>query len=996
MAEPEVSFAGFFEEVWGHAPFPWQRRLAERLAVDGRWPEVLDLPTGSGKTAAVDIALFDFLRDGGERAPRRIVVVADRKVIPDQVARRADRLRQGLLVPRGPNTAELARRLRAIVGRGMPPGGAERVPLLQVAILRGATARDDAWARYPHVPVIGAGTVDQVGSRLLFRGLGLSDGARPIHAGLVGCDTLLLLDDLHRVQPFASLLRQIQRIRAGFITESPVTARFGFCQLRATPGTRHESFGLESDDRGVPELARRLAASKPARLARIAVSGDESRRCTKLAQAAVNAAITLARRGKNAIAIVVNRTATARQAAARLVSHDEVVDSALLTGRMRPLDQHRVVRGLRHRVVSRREEVRGARPFVLVTTQCIEVGTDFDFDGLVTECASLDALERRFGRLDRRGTRTAEAVILNRSDRETGRDPIYGDALADTWAWLHQIASAATGSATVDMGVDALEPLLPKDPELLAAMRPPESDTGVILPAHLDLWAQTRPVPHVDPDVPTYLHGIADQRERAADLQVVWRDDVPDPTDPSAAALAGDRLEAVPPGTLEALPLPPWAARAWLAQQETGDLCDVDGLPAPDVSAPDRLRGFYVRTNDRWQPSVSAAELRPGRTVVVPSGYGGLARSKTFDPSAREPVDDLGDAVQLLQRGRPMIRLRGELGPRVFGQVAVGPTSSHETEDVRVIVRDAVEAMLDSASPRADIEPWWRRVLLRALSENRNWHIVRVRDGGWLVAGSKLDPEALRELTAGHLGDGDDLAQVLATEATTEGTMDSGCMTGASVGLADHLAGVAEWARSFGIACGLDQPLVTALSWAGRIHDAGKADPRFQLLLHGDPVRAAQAAERGELLAKSRLVWFDREGLRLAAEHARYPRGQRHELVSLDMMERSEELRARIERDGADPELVAHLVASHHGWCRPFAPVPAMEQNDDDHVELHLDGLTLRGRTLHRRERLDSGVSRRFQKLNQCYGWHELAYLEAILRLADMRGSEHEQRGADA
>jgi len=148
--------------------------------------------------------------------------------------------------------------------------------------------------------VIGAGTVDQVGSRLLFRGLGLSDGARPIHAGLVGCDTLLLLDDLHRVQPFASLLRQIQRIRAGFITESPVTARFGFCQLRATPGTRHESFGLESDDRGVPELARRLAASKPARLARIAVSGDESRRCTKLAQAAVNAAITLALLGDRA------------------------------------------------------------------------------------------------------------------------------------------------------------------------------------------------------------------------------------------------------------------------------------------------------------------------------------------------------------------------------------------------------------------------------------------------------------------------------------------------------------------------------------------------------------------------------------------------------------------------------------------------------------------------------------------------------------------------
>ncbi|MDN5861970.1 MAG: hypothetical protein L0H19_00815, partial [Salinisphaera sp.] len=51
------TFTTFFQVLWGHAPFPWQRLLAKRL-VEGEWPKLLDLPTASGKTACMDAAVY--------------------------------------------------------------------------------------------------------------------------------------------------------------------------------------------------------------------------------------------------------------------------------------------------------------------------------------------------------------------------------------------------------------------------------------------------------------------------------------------------------------------------------------------------------------------------------------------------------------------------------------------------------------------------------------------------------------------------------------------------------------------------------------------------------------------------------------------------------------------------------------------------------------------------------------------------------------------------
>jgi CRISPR-associated endonuclease/helicase Cas3 len=144
-----------------------------------------------------------------------------------------------------------------------------------------------------------------------------------------------------------------------------------------------------------------------------------------------------------------------------------------------------------------------------------------------------------------------------------------------------------------------------------------------------------------------------------------------------------------------------------------------------------------------------------------------------------------------------------------------------------------------------------------------------------------------------------------------------------------------------------------------------------------------------------------REAHRVAQRRSGYPPGARHEVQSLAMLQgRLEALSERLKKVDAtkepDLDLVLHLVASHHGYCRPFAPA-VVDANPVDvalagHASTTFGTIDFAPATskneLHR---LDSPLADRFWALIERYGWHELCWLEAILRLADHRASEEEQ-----
>lgn len=82
-----TEFKSYFQALYGGKwPFPWQEELCRIVAGGDDWPKTIKLPTASGKTACIDIAVFAlayqaFLSLDKRSAPRRVFLVVDRRVV---------------------------------------------------------------------------------------------------------------------------------------------------------------------------------------------------------------------------------------------------------------------------------------------------------------------------------------------------------------------------------------------------------------------------------------------------------------------------------------------------------------------------------------------------------------------------------------------------------------------------------------------------------------------------------------------------------------------------------------------------------------------------------------------------------------------------------------------------------------------------------------------------------------------------------------------------
>lgn len=968
-------FPDFFRALWGHDPFPWQAMLAERVAA-GRWPAALDLPTASGKTACIDIAIFALATQSNEpvdvrTAPRRVWFVVDRRIVVDEAFDRATAIADKLASAKDGPLREIAESLRRLAGTERP---------LAVARLRGGVLRDDGWARLPSQPAIITSTVDQLGSRLLFRGYGRSHFTAPIFAGLAANDSLVLLDEAHCSVPFLQTLRAIERYRGKGWAEVPLPSPFAFVVMSATPPADvapNEVFPGADRDAALnhPVLRQRLSASKKARLIEVpAKRSSRSDSDDPLVGEAAGRARAFVDENKNRIAVMVNRVATAERIADCLKERaGDTYDLVLLTGRLRPFEREQLIERWTPVLRANRPSP-PPKPVILVTTQCLEVGADFSFEAMVTEAASLDALRQRFGRLDRMGNaKTSSAFILVRKQDsdpdEAEPDAVYGGALAETWKLLKDKGGE---DSVIDFGVEALREAL-NDVEDVERYLAPTLDAPVLLPPHLDLLCQTAPTPHPEPDVQQYLHGIG---RGAPEVRVVWRSDIGDDESTWLETVAACR-----PVTGEMLSAPLWKVRAWLRQASPEAIADADadveGATAGAAEAEGAFRPCLLwRGRTRSKVARAPEDIAPGDVVVVPAAYGmdGLARSGGIEGLGRERLDIWERALE--SAGRPAaVRLsRSVLAPwlkcepvRRLLEIAEAPVVE------RADLMEAIDAVLGYA-PLAQEDappppPWWGDLLRAA----RTGRFERHRAGGLILLArasgtASVEPDLF--------ADDDDLTSVSAGDQSLD----------------EHSALVRRTVEKLAERC-LPEALRPATVEAAYWHDCGKLDERFQILLHhGDELAALAATEP---LAKSSWIPASPAARRALREASGLPEGFRHEMLSLQLADRH----APKPADGSLADLFLHLIASHHGHARPLAPVS--EDPSPPSVNGKLGGHTLALSAEDRRKwiahRVDSGLADRFWKLTRRYGWWGLAYLEAIVRFGDWyaSGLRANQSGAE-
>ena len=189
----------------------------------------------------------------------------------------------------------------------------------------------------------------------------------------------------------------------------------------------------------------------------------------------------------------------------------------------------------------------------------------------------------------------------------------------------------------------------------LAASR---TQAPVLMPAYLDLWSQTSPIPSAGPEVGLFLHGA---ERTPAEVSFVWRSDISssDLSDHQGADRLKALMELVPPRAAEMIEVPLWSATRWLRseQADATRLARVADAPGRDESDAFEDHGHEKRAF-RWAGSddprtgiVSAAEIRPGDVLIVLSDYGGCD-AFGWAPTSDAVVADVADDAARPFRGR--------------------------------------------------------------------------------------------------------------------------------------------------------------------------------------------------------------------------------------------------------------------------------------------------------------------------------------------------------
>jgi len=979
-----------FEYLTSHAPFPWQRRLFTEL-IGGSIPAACDIPTGLGKTSVMAIwllALGYALRNPvTRRIPLRLVYVVDRRVIVDQATEEAEKLMERFeSVLHGDNEARTSLRENAQTIRGAT---FSTESLVALSTLRGQHADNRTWCLDPSRPAILVGTVDMVGSRLLFSGYGgVGRNHRSLQAGLLGQDALIVIDEAHLSPAYVTLLKGVRREVRRF----PQIRPWSVMLLSATIPTGDEPASsaplvIDDEDLRHPVAKRRIQAEKTIEWVDVLTSDQSTPGSHKpIAKEIAQRAARYNEYGqKVAVVIYVKTIEMVNQIAVLLA--DALGDGGeeqilKLTGEMRGHERDAIPKDpVFQKFKPQQDRQLSDGPWYLIATSCAEVGVDLDADHGICDLSSMDSMIQRFGRINRFGnTSSTITVVVDREALEATKDDIQRER-------KYEAAVAAAEAAVIDAKQDA-ERLAAEAKTLNTreakgdakaareTLKQAEKSAKLIRAAGVDSNDKLAKVTPLDR---TYYYTYLALKSLANDGQPVsasplnlrnLRDPRAWPTAPVCPPLDESRIDDWSLTTLSQSEYRRPLVSYWLR----GVIDDETAQTAFCWRADLNYASHYQKAEEmaamiRVAPQERAvlATFRAAETIKEMARRSGTETVVVIDAGGEATPRSLQELTENKNALFGTLAYTTIVLPTKIGGLAKGNVSakfSGQPDDVvdnqwtRYALRFGTDGQCDFArlQRNGEIDTWKHgdglgdalrtcaneslaicvnaRELNRALSE---LHEAQEESAGPTEA-PILIAYFLNRKSPDHYLHGDDDLSSLGIEPRT---------------VDEHDADVERYAKTLAQKIGLDDGTATLLGIAGARHDRGKDRDWWQKAIgnFGD-----------KPLAKSTNTAFDHT----------LNQGYRHEFGSLVETERDEELRNHPDRD-----LILHLIAAHHGYARPHFPARAYDRRQPRAINQ-----TTAEEAMHR-----------FARLQRKYGWWQLAYLEAVLKAADALASRDFSRG---
>lgn len=896
----------------GADPFPWQKRLLDGF-LKGRIPSALDIPTGLGKTAVMAVWLV--ARAVSAPVPRRLVYVVDRRAVVDQATDVALSLRK--LVAQDPDLKQCLGLARA----------------LPISTLRGQFVDNREWLEDPSLPAIVVGTVDMVGSRLLFSGYGVSQKMRPYHAGLLGADSLIVLDEAHLVQPFERMLEQIAQgrgvdgrtLRPEAGLDAPVP-KFRMLSLSATGRMRtgEDVFRLDEKDLEHPVVQKRLGASKRAILKPAVSEAD-------MPGALADQAWTLSREGMAPARIIV--FCNSRDCALKVQESIEArgpkgglnPDSELFVGGRRVHERNQVAEWLSKRGFVAGEKVDLERPAFVIATSAGEVGVDLDADHAVCDLVAWERMVQRLGRVNRRGEGNAEIIVI---PQELGKDDNV--SCRESLIKLFQSLPPAEAGESVDVSPGAMVALKERSElqGLIHAASTPARLHPPLTRALIESWSMTSLEEHTGrPEVEPWIRGWLNPGEtEEPQTTVVWREELPlkaDRDSNTVRLLEGKDLEAfrdtADPHTAEKLETETWRVLDWLIKRvEKIHSANSKSVASEELERP------------RHENPLNSEDIV---AVLLDSKTGGdlALRSKEISQSRKQLERNLANATLIVDRRLGGLR-RGLLAK----------DEDEYAEDVTTLGTGG-----GGAHPGPTTDSNMVREIpfqIRHVSAEQSHKPAK----DWRTEASIPVEKSGDEITAWLM------IESLTSQAASSEEGRSGALRDQK--LDDHEEWTESEARTIATRLALPPDYSEMLAVAARLHDEGKKASCWQRAFNapngGNPPYAkTNGHPRFSILGK-----------------------YRHELGSLPYAEAHGRVQALAPKLR---NLCLRLIVAHHGYARPL---------------IQIDGATEPPSRMKKRAQ---EIALGFSALEKQWGPWGLAWWESLLRAADQQASRrNDEEGA--